>query len=270
MSDRTWRPRPAIRGVAGLVAACSMVWMVGAVGARTVQPVNPRAIVAELQRRATVSSQQYDGSLRVTGADGRTATKRWIYERLGSNGTSKTVIRFTEPAEVKGVALLILSYPDRAADQWMWTPALSRDRRIATQDRRTRFFGTDFSFEDLEERDAGRYEYALDGEEPIDGTSCWRIDAAPHAGVRSQYTRSRLWIRTSDYTFAQIDNFAGDTLTRRLTYHRIATVQGVATARLIDVRDLSRGSQTTLTLDTVTYNVPLDKNQFTLAALGRR
>ena len=266
MSDRMRGRWPALRAVAGLVAACSVA---APLRARTALPVNPRTVVAEMQRRATVGSQQYEGSLRVTDAEGRVATKRWTYDRLGSNGTSKTVIRFTEPAEVKGVALLIFSYADRASDEWMWTPALNRDRRIATQDRRTRFFGTDFSFEDLEERDVGRYEYALDGEEPIDGTPCWRIDATPHEGVRSQYTRSRLWIRTTDYTFAQVDNFAGDTLIRRLRYSRIAIVQGVATARSIEVRDLSRGSQTTLTLDTVTYNAPLDKNHFTLAALGR-
>jgi hypothetical protein len=62
------------------------------------------------------------------------------------------VIRFTAPPEVKGVTLLIVNHPDRSSDQWMWTPAIERDRRIAMQDRSTRF-RPDFSFEDLEERD---------------------------------------------------------------------------------------------------------------------
>jgi hypothetical protein len=266
MSDRMHRRRPAIRAAAGLVAMCTVA---APLRAQTAPPVDPRAVVAELHRRATVGSMRYEGALRVTDGEGRVSTKRWTYDRLASNGTSKTLIRFTEPAEVKGVALLIFTYADRASDQWMWTPALNRERRIATQDRRTRFFGTDFSFEDLEERDVGHYEYVFEGEEPIDGTPCWKIDATPHGGVRSQYTRSRLWIRMSDYTFAQVDNFAGDRLIRRLSYGHIAIIQGVATARSIDVRDFLRRSQTTLTLDTVTYNVPLDKNQFTLAALGR-
>ena len=85
--------------------------------------------------------------------------------RLGSYGNSKAVIRFTAPAEVKGVALLVVNHPDRSSDQWMWTPAIGRDRRIALQDRSTRFFGTDFSFEDLEERDVDQYDYTLTGEE---------------------------------------------------------------------------------------------------------
>ncbi len=65
------------------------------------------------------------------------------------------MLRFTVPAEVKGVGLLIVNHTDRASDQWLWRPNIGREQRIAFQDRSTRFFGTDFSFEDLEERDVG-------------------------------------------------------------------------------------------------------------------
>ncbi len=95
--------------------------------------------------------------------------------------TSKAILRFTAPAEVKGVALLIVNHTDRASDQWMWTPAIERDRRIAAQDRSTRFFGTDFSFEDLEERDVDQFDYKLAGDDTIDGAACWKIESKPKA-----------------------------------------------------------------------------------------
>ena len=78
-------------------------------------------------------------------AKGKISDKRWTMERLGAHGTSKAVLRFTVPAEVKGVAMLIVNHPDRASDQWMWTPAIERDGRIALQDTRTRCCGTDLS-----------------------------------------------------------------------------------------------------------------------------
>ena len=59
--------------------------------------------------------------------------KRWVFDRIGSHGDSKSILRFTAPPEVKGVALLVVNHPERASDQWMWTPALERDRRIALQ-----------------------------------------------------------------------------------------------------------------------------------------
>ena len=149
--------------------------------------------------------------------------------RLGSHGDSKAVLRFLEPSEVKGVALLIVNHPDRASDQWMWTPALQRERRIALQDRSTRFFGTDFSFEDLEERDVNQYDYRLLGEQTIDGAACWRIESVPAQKKISQYTRSEVWIRKDNYAFAQVENFIKSDLVRRLKYTDLAQVQGIWT-----------------------------------------
>jgi outer membrane lipoprotein-sorting protein len=228
-----------------------------------------RQIVAETQKRASAASQQYEGLLQVIDADGRTSQKRWNYSRLGSHGKSRSVIRFTEPAEVRGVALLIVNFPDRASDQWMWTPAINRERRIAAQDRRTRFFGTDFTFEDLEERDVEQSDYTLRGEEAVEGEACWRIEATPRAGKRSQYTRSTLWIRKSNHTYAQIENFTGAEAVRRLRYRDMTQVDGIWTARTLEMQDFTRKSRTILKLESLKYNVQLRDDQFTVQALQR-
>src|SRR5690348_11243349 len=135
----------------------SVLLLAGVTLTNVVFAQDPREIIREVQRRQHSSSQRYEGTLEVTSGANRVATKRWIYQRLGDFGNSKAILRFTAPAEVKGVGLLIVNHPDRASDQWMWRPAIGRDQRIALQDRSTRFFGTDFSFEDLEERDVDQY-----------------------------------------------------------------------------------------------------------------
>src|ERR1041385_3087675 len=151
---------------------------------------DPRQIVEEAQKRTTTQSQRYEGTLQVVDAKTKITEKRWQYDRIGSHGSSKAVLRFTAPAEVKGVALLVVNHPDRASDQWMWTPAINRERRIALQDRSTRFFGTDFSFEDLEERDVHQFDYKLVGDEQIDGVLCWKLESTPKQSKSSQYTHS--------------------------------------------------------------------------------
>ena len=228
-----------------------------------------REIMQESQRRAEASSQRYEGLLQVIDAKGRVTDKRWEYTRLGSHGASKSVLRFTAPAEVKGVALLVLNHPDRASDQWMWTPAIARDRRIALQDRSTRFFGTDFSFEDLEERDVDQYDFSLAGEESMDGVACWRIEAKPKQTKTSQYTRSRLWVRKDNYAYAQIENDIKADLVRRLKYSQLEQVQGIWTARLLEMTDLRRNSRTILKLEKLQYNQPMKDEDFTLQSLRR-
>ena len=226
-----------------------------------------RAIVEEVQRRAESKSQRYEGLLQVLNDKGKVADKRWLFTRLGSHGRSKAVLRFVAPAEVKGVALLIVNHPDRASDQWMWTPALQRERRIALQDRSTRFFGTDFSFEDLEERDVDQYNYRLLGEETIDGAPCWRVESTPSQKKISQYTKANVWIRKDNYVLAQVESYIKADVVRRLKYSDFVQVQGVWTGRRLEMIDLRRKSRTILTLEKLEYNVPLKDEDFTLQSL---
>src|SRR5262249_12142022 len=146
LSSRRSNMNKTLRVLVPVVIVCAAA-LAGTVKPRAATD-SAREIIAEAQHRSASVSERYEGLLQSFDAQDKTSEKRWTIERLGSSGDSKSVIRFLSPAEVKGVALLIVNHPDRASDQWMWTPAIERDRRIALQDRSTRFFGTDFSFED--------------------------------------------------------------------------------------------------------------------------
>jgi Outer membrane lipoprotein-sorting protein len=229
-----------------------------------------RQIVQESQRRTAVKSQRYEGLLQVFDAKGKVSDKRWTLERLGSHGDSKMILRFTAPAEVKGVVLLVVNHPDRSSDQWMWTPGIERDRRIALQDRSARFFGTDFSFEDLEERDVDQYEYTMLGEETVDGAPSWKVQCVPKQTKTSQYSRTVVWIRKDSYAVARVEGYVKDRAVRRLNYGDFVNLLGVWTARQLEMTDLRRGSRTRLTLDKLQYNVPMKEEDFTLQALRRQ
>ena len=151
----------------------------------------------------------------------------------------------------------------------MWTPALQRDRRIALQDRSTRFFGTDFSFEDLEERVAAQYEHTLLDEETIEGVAAWKIQAIARRTRSSQYTKQILWIQKSDYTTVRIDSYVKDEVVRRLQSSKFRVIQGIATAHEMVMTDLRRGSRTRLALDKVQYNLSLNDSDFTVQALRK-
>lgn len=229
-----------------------------------------RQIVEEAQRRTNSTSQRYEGILQVFDAKGKISDKRWILERLGAHGDSKMVLRFTQPAEVKGVALLVVNHPDRASDQWMYTPAIERERRIALQDRSTRFFGTDFSFEDMEERDVNQYDYSLIGDDMLDGVATWKIQSIAKQTKSSQYSRGILWVRKDTYAFVRIENYVKDKVARRLVYSDFQNVQGIWTAKQLEMLDVARGSRTRLTLDKLQYNVPMQDEGFTIQALRRQ
>jgi outer membrane lipoprotein-sorting protein len=224
---------------------------------------DPRQIILEVQKRQHSDSQRYEGTLEVTSQGNQVATKRWVYQRIGSFGKSKAILRFTAPAEVKGVGLLIVNHPDRASDQWMWRPAIGRDQRIALQDRSTRFFGTDFSFEDLEERDVDQYNYKLLADEE----GMWKLESRPRKS--SQYEYSYFWIKKDNYTFVRIEAYSKKGLVRTIDYKNYEQIKGIWTARLTEVYDVTRKSRTTLKYEKLEYNLPMKDDDFTLQALRR-
>jgi hypothetical protein len=224
---------------------------------------DPRTIVAEAQKRSYSSSQRYEGTLEVIGAENRVATKRWVFERIGSFGDSKALLRFSSPPEVKGVALLIVNHPDKASDQWMWRPNIGRDQRIALQDRSTRFFGTDFSFEDLEERDVNQFDYKLAGEE----NGQWKIESRPRKS--SQYGYLLMWVKKDNYTVTKVEAYNKKGLARVIEYRDFELNHNIWTARTTEVLDVARKSRTILKFDKLEYDLPLKPDQFTVEALRR-
>lgn len=229
---------------------------------------DPRQIVTESQNRARSKSERYEGTLDVINANQKTSTKRWTFARLGGAGESKAILRFTAPADLRGVALLVITHPDHISEQWMWIPSEERDRKVALQDRSQRFFGTDFSFEDMEEREVAQYDYKLLGRE-VEGAPCWKIESRPKPGKASQYTSSILWIRQDNYVVARADNFKDGKLVRRIAYRDIQRVDGIWTPRTTEAFDAGRNSRTVLKLDRIEYNVPMKDTEFTREALQR-
>ena len=230
---------------------------------------DPRTILEEAKKRSISMSQRYEGTLKVIDNKSKVTEKRWNFDRIGSHGDSKSVLRFLAPAEVKGVALLVVNHPDRSSDQWMWTPAVGRERRIALQDRSQRFFGTDFSFEDLEERDTDQFDYRLMGEETLEGAACWKIESKPREKKVSQYTHSHVWVRKDNYVIVQIENFNKDKLVRRAKYGNIQRIQNIWTAHNIEMFDADRNSRTILAIEKLQYNLPMKDEDFTIQAMRR-
>jgi outer membrane lipoprotein-sorting protein len=224
-------------------------------------------IAQKSQDRTRSQSEHYTGTLQVFDANRKVSEKRWTFDRIGAHGNSKSILRFTAPPEVKGVALLIVNHPDRASDQWMWTPALERDRRIALQDRSARFFGTDFSFEDLEERDVDQFDYKLQGEEAFEGAPCWKLESRPKERKASQYSSSQLWIRKDNYVVIRIDHYKKDKATRRINYSDIEKIQDIWTPKTLEVIDIPRNSRTVMRVDNLKYNMPMQDSEFTVEAL---
>lgn len=229
-----------------------------------------RQILEESDRRTKSDSQYYEGTIRVEDASGRKREKDWRSWRLGNGGGARSMVQFLTPPEVKGVTLLTFANAGKEDDQWLYTPALARDRRIAGGAKTERFLGTDFTYEDMQERDLDGADYKLLGEKPCGGAICWEIEGSPHREKKSQYKRTVALVRRGDYAILEIRLEKPDGNVRTVTYSDYETVGGVLVARTITLVDPLRKSRTVIRLLTVKFHLPFKADFFVrenLAAL---
>lgn len=65
------------------------------------------------------------------------------------DGTIKRMVKFLEPADVRGTAMLIVDNKDAQDDMWIYLPALKKTRRIVSTEKGKNFMSSEFTNADM-------------------------------------------------------------------------------------------------------------------------
>jgi outer membrane lipoprotein-sorting protein len=66
-----------------------------------------------------------------------------------ADGLEKRFIKFIEPADVRGTAMLVVDNKNTADEMWIYLPALKKTRRIVTSEKGKSFMSSEFSNADM-------------------------------------------------------------------------------------------------------------------------
>src|SRR6185312_10412155 len=113
---------------------------------------------------------------------------------LGSDGDQRYMISFEAPADVRGMGFLVWKYPKKEADRWLYFPALKAVRRVAADDKRSSFVGSDFSYEDISGRQVDEEQHTLLRQEKLDDRDAYVIESRPK--TPATYDKRLIWIDT--------------------------------------------------------------------------
>jgi len=116
---------------------------------------------------------------------------------------SKSIVRLYKPKIVKGAGLLSWVRKNGSTDQWIFLPKLKAAKEIKAKEKSKKFMGTDFRYEDLENRELGQDSLTLIGHEYFDGSKCEVIMAYPND--LSFYFSRKIWINTSNWQITKIE-----------------------------------------------------------------
>lgn len=183
---------------------------------------------------------------------------------------SKQVIIFLSPADVAGTGYLSWEYEDEQCDddRWLYLPALRMVRRISGASNDDYFMGSDFTYDDMGDRNIDEDTHTLLREETLEGQTCWVVESVP-LDSDEQYKNRLIWIRQDSYMVIRSEYYDSIGLMKVLSIGDIRQVDGIWTAHSMFMDNLREEHQTRLLLSNVSYNQNLNDNMFTVSAIER-
>ena len=231
-----------------------------------------KAIMAGVYRQDTSRDAKLRATLDVTDKDGHTVRKKFSLSRVGSFGNGKTLVRFTDPSELRGVTLLSVNQPGVTDRQWIYTPATERVHSVAPRERAERFAGSDFTYEAIAEPALDDFAYQpLPAEDRIENHETVKIVAPPVAADRSQYKFIYYWVAQDVPCILHAEMYDQEgRKVREMHASGLRKESGIWGARKTEMRSLLDGTKSVLTIDEIHLNSGLDATLFTPEALEKK
>jgi hypothetical protein len=215
--------------------------------------------------------------------------RKFLRSRITLNRESdgidyKDMVVFTEPGNVKGLAILTWTYidPKKEQDAWLWLPSLKRIRRISQSQADDSFMGTDFTTEEITLRRWEDETYEIIGEEKFkgyhceftgktyyEGLDCYLVEAKPKR-KDWYYSKRIVWIDKN--TGASIYDEIYDPLERkaRTLFREYQEYEkGYLPQTLLECKDMRTGHETIITFDEIRFDSGLKEGLFTEKTLLR-
>ncbi|MFL3007653.1 MAG: outer membrane lipoprotein-sorting protein [Candidatus Neomarinimicrobiota bacterium] len=132
------------------------------------------------------------------------------YEKFYNVGIfkSKSLARFHKPKIVKGTGFLSWVYANGKTDQWFSLPKIKKAKKVKAKEKSKTFLNTDFTYEDLENRDVGSDSLMNIGNEYYDGVQCKVIMAWPK-DVSSYFSR-KIWVNSQTWRISKVEYYISE------------------------------------------------------------
>lgn len=185
-------------------------------------------------------------------------------------GERWSLIRFSFPPDIEDTGLLTLDHPGDENDQWIYLPALDRVRLIASNRKGGRFVGSDFTYEDLRDRETNMDEHSIEGVSTVGGVECTQLASVPVDSNNSIYSKRVSCIHLATLTPLQVDFYikGGSKPAKRLLARKLKKIQGYWTILQSTMYDLRTGTQTQLETTNIKYDMGIPKGLFSKRGLS--
>jgi outer membrane lipoprotein-sorting protein len=188
-------------------------------------------------------------------------TRTLEYESFSGQGGKNVIMRYLEPARVRGNAMMMTDFSDNI---WMYNKRTNRVRKLASHARKQKFEGSDFTYEDMGSGDKWEedYETVLKGTEKVEGTDCYVLEMTAKSDDET-YQKLLCFVGQEDFCPRRIDYYEDpDILLKSLILSDIQIIRDIPTPMKMTMKNHLESSETTMEYTNVTYDVEYPESFF--------
>ena len=229
------------------------------------------ATVEEIMKKSQ-GAYYYPGSdykaritMRLVARSGQERMREMAFLRKNygvQGGEQKYFIYFYQPADVKDTTFMVYKYPNKDSDRWLFVPSINMVRRIAAQDKRSSFVGSDFTYEDVSGRNINDDDHVLVKEERLGSSDTYVVKSTPKA-QDVDYGYKLSWIDKKTYLPMKEEYYdkRGE-LYKVFTADAVKDIKGFPTVVKRTMKNLQSGHWTEVVTSNVDYNIGLEDSLF--------
>jgi len=227
------------------------------------QELTGEDIIEKVNDLMNVSTSYAKSKMTITTTSGQKRT--FVSESWSKNKGEKNLVRYLEPARVKGQAILMLN---NANDIWVYFPRTQRVRKLATHAKKQKMQGSDFSYEDMGGGDSFIDDFLAKRlkDEKIEGYDCYQVKLIRNEEADVSYSKLVIWVNKENFVPVAIDYYdedAPDRVLKTLIQSEFKVIDDLPTAMKVVMINKNDNSKTEMEILEVKFNVELDDSMFT-------
>jgi outer membrane lipoprotein-sorting protein len=235
------------------------------------QEITGLQIIENVYNRPTGQDQTADLTMSLINSRGDERVRE-IKQYLKDEGkTEKKIMFFVSPADVHNTSFMNWSYDEAGKDddQWIYLPALKRVKRISSDSKSDYFMGSDFTYDDLGDRQPNADTHTLLREEEIDGEMCFVVQSVPKE-EEYMYSKTISWIVKDKWIGKKKEFYDEDEdLLKTLTVQEMEVIKDYIVITLSEMHNVQKDHKTIMKLENVKVDSGVADNKFTERMMKR-
>jgi outer membrane lipoprotein-sorting protein len=259
----------AVKLITGIALAAALCVQLFAVETEDAKAITKRSFDA-----MKLSGLESTSTLIIKDASGNQRVRKFqsSSKEFKDDGVKKSLMRFVEPADVKGTGFLTFEYTagDKDNDMWIYMPALRKVRRVVSGEKAKSFMGSEFTNSDITEPKLEEFTYKISAVEKIGDIDCWKIETTPVSqAIIDEYGYSKRisWVSKGDYITRKTEYYDTEgKLVKTLVTNKIMTLdkeKGLFQASDIVMTNVQNGRTSEFITDKCVINPDIKDDIFT-------